>query len=856
MNTPNPFVVITPASKFGGAEYPFLKDFSDWMIVSSPLELEDEDLLMHPLASVVDGEIVLPDATFEYVKDNKVVTVYIPGINEAEFLELVELNVVIGDGIGLSTAKRISRVNRPLFVHAMFDSLSMTELDLGPAEMKALDGGGVVHPRVLARMIEHLPRKISDHKRRSLIAKLKHNQRVEFTIVDAEGERKGHAMVSDAIDVDFLIPLDRKTDLKLTSGKTYVSFDLSFKGKVGNLLDRQSLLNLAPFFHPGNLLGWMRQDAEFFKDALEHGKMAELMGRVEADDSEDSVIDWHVQNFAARGGDFMWSRKLVRDVFGQHINKIKSKYQDKLRFPIPGGSAYVMTDAVAKLAGYTNVNVARGECMIDLKRATVWVNSQDWVSFIANTLGGADSDDRLNAQPFTEISDDVRKIMLWRSPNQLGEYVILLPTANSDVIEWATAGEPVVYPKMDSTHLTRRIDQRQYTYTGILAEKVRLPAKPYSVKNMRFAISRALANSGALGMYCNMQMVMVAAKGDLPDDLYLPLGDVVDAVVKDGRDVSGVKDWCYFQAGMMLAQGTKIPHLVADKFAGLIGKDKSFALTTDHWLDKLETGLNQHILYAEHLRDSLMATCVMPAELSAYAASMHDAPMGVGFLQVYNTAMHDAIRKGVNGLPSIESYEAVRQHCERYLDLCHGDINEIMIGVLNAANVGDRNDSAAWQLEGEGEVEGGFARLTIEALCEIGLLNDIDVNEAGLVVYPRADACITKQVAIRITSVWFQLIVATDKDVPADMTMGELVKWSPDKAKAAKNAVRMAAASGKFNTTWTVDEYNGRKVLKTVKGNIFGFIHEDHAAKVGATVKFVSAFATDGNLTAVIEVSS
>ena len=694
---------------------------------------------------------------------------------------------------------------------------------------------------------------MNDHKRRSLMRKLEHIERVEFTIVDELGQRKGHAMVSDKIDADFIIPLDIKTDLKLTNGKTYVAFDLSFKGKSSNMLDRQSLLDLYPFFNPTNLGEWMRLEADFFAEAVETGRYDELMGRIEPDGDEDSAKSWHVMEFAASGGSFMWSKTLVRGVFSQHLHKIKARYQEKVRYPVPGGSSYVMTDDVARLAGYTDVVVPAGHAMIDLKRATVWVNGDDWADHLAEIWGGADSDDRLNIQPFTD-TDDVRKVLLWRSPNQLGEYAVLIPTENSDVIEWETAGEPVVYPKMDSSVLPVRIDKRDMQYTCSMGAVERGESKPYSIKEMRFAISRAAANSGTLGMYCNLLMIFVAAVGNLPNSLHLPLEIIIDATVKNGNDVSSAKDWCYFQAGSLLSAGTRIPHLVADKFAGLIGKDKTFQLTTDHWLDKMELTVAAHIDYTERKRDALMNTCVMPVEVAAYAAEMKDAPMGVGLVQVYNTAVNHFIRKN-NGVITVDIFDQVRERCEEYITTVDGDIAEVMIGALNAANTSNQNDSACWQLEGDGEREGGFARLTIDALRQIGLLNEIGLTEAGLIAYPSAQVRETTQIAIRVTAVWYRLLIATDKELPDGISMSELAKSKPEKASSAKETVKAWASAGKFNTTWKVGEHGGRKVLITNNGNVFGFVHQDHADKVSDQVTIVSAFATDGNVTAVIKIA-
>ena len=39
------------------------------------------------------------------------------------------------------------------------------------------------------------------------------------------------------------------------------------------------------------------------------------------------------------------------------------------------------------------------------------------------------------------------KLLLWRSPNQLGEYVLLQPTAGSHTLAWATAREAAVLPQ-------------------------------------------------------------------------------------------------------------------------------------------------------------------------------------------------------------------------------------------------------------------------------------------------------------------------------------------------------------------------------------------------------------------------
>jgi hypothetical protein len=67
----------------------------------------------------------------------------------------------------------------------------------------------------------------------------------------------------------------------------------------------------------------------------------------------------------------------------------------------------------------------------------------------------------------------------------------------------------------------------------------------YSVEVMEAAIARAIANQGALGMYCNSLMVNKALYGRLPDNPPAPLEDVIDSAVKTGADLSQVVAWNY-----------------------------------------------------------------------------------------------------------------------------------------------------------------------------------------------------------------------------------------------------------------------------------------------------------------------
>lgn len=136
----------------------------------------------------------------------------------------------------------------------------------------------------------------------------------------------------------------------------------------------------------------------------------------------DSLADWHVGEYIASGGSLMWFAGMVKAVAKQHLNRLGSRLS-KLRCPIPGGRYYLFPAAVG------NRHVPEGHIELDPTCATAWVNDNDWlipswmcwVVVMGMMLFGSF---RL---PMSVMVDNP-KMLIWRSPNQLGEYVVLQPT--------------------------------------------------------------------------------------------------------------------------------------------------------------------------------------------------------------------------------------------------------------------------------------------------------------------------------------------------------------------------------------------------------------------------------------------
>jgi hypothetical protein len=397
------------------------------------------------------------------------------------------------------------------------------------------------------------------------------------------GQDKGHAMVADDLrdengrPVDFLLPQDTKREVRLdpaagSGPRTFVG--LSFvHGHNQMRLDIQSLINLHPFFEEEQLLDWLKDEGDLFVQSVETGQVGEVMGRIDRHTTRADLAGWPLREYFASGGQPMWFRSHVRSLMNQHLKRLNHSTLEKMRLPIPGGRHYVLPAAVGKRAGIKGLDVPRGHIQIDDKRGTAWVNDEDWLALpdspqaegIAGILGGADNDDALWLHPFTD-HDGERKVLAWRSPNQVGEYVVLKPTNVSHDLPWATAGgEAITYPAADSRKLPPRVDRTETDYLGLVDPETAGglgEGQGYTVEVMEAAVRRAVANQGALGMYCNSLMINKALFGRLPDTPPAPLEDIIDSAVKTGADLSQVVAWNYDNTREILTQRIPIPALL------------------------------------------------------------------------------------------------------------------------------------------------------------------------------------------------------------------------------------------------------------------------------------------------------
>ncbi len=878
-------VISSLEPETGGARYPFLDRLGrHWTVVTQALEKLDEPVHPHHTFG-------LTEPTLQFVREDGVVKVYVDGMSEGDFCAATGLRLhpqVKGQYV---MGKRLSRVLRPHFVSGSFapgevriaylddeDYARFSGVDpaLGP---KVWDGGGVVSRRLLARLA--IPGDLPPARAARLRRELAHGERVEFTVMTARGQDKGHAMVADQIvvggqEVDFLLPRDTKRELTLegeqtwVGGQTWVGFDF-VHGQDHMRIDIQSAINLHPFFTHEQYARWLHDAGAVFVRAVESGDVVAAMARIDRHETLDEVERYGTRLFFASGGHPLHFRHHTRSLMRQRLEQLNHGALHRHRIEVPGGRYYVMPCAIGRAAGYEGVDVPPGQVRIDQRRGTAWVNDRDWLSLpgspagegIAGILGGADHDDALWLHAFDD-HDDERKVLCWRSPNQLGEYVVLRPTANSDLPTWETAeGEVLTSVPGDSRKLPARIDHRAVTYTR------RVDHEHAGVYTLQDAIARARANAGALGMTCNTLMVAKAVYGDLPEGMPAPLEDIIDAQVKTGADTGHIVGWNYDYTRRLLEARTPVPRLlIGDREQGVKGRlsidyrDREHlpprpVPTTNHWLDRTVAAVREHIATIEAETGRLAARAMPPRRVFD---SVFDDPEAIEWGAHLNALYTHTLRTG--GL----DYERAREACEAFLDrFAEEDQNRALRGAIYSSylSAGDegrsRSDAAVWQkgwVDPEtGRRARGIEHRTIRALREIGVLDEVGQTSEGLIAYPGAVVDEPPVRTLGIRDVWLNLhkaeANARGKPLPEGTRREQMRRVPRVRREAAKRRVEQLTRAGFRGAVLRVEQDEaGQLVAYTERGNVFGLLEHAGDLQPGDRVTIHHARAHDGNLRA------
>lgn len=865
----------------GGMAYPFLPASWQWQIKSYPFTVADviyaegedaqwpedawqinsypyavADALHDICPSTSSGQA--PSANSEpalrWVKDNRVMDLIVPGMDTDAFLAATGLEPSLHKG-GYVLSKRLSRVMRPFRYWGFAQAEDVTICYDERLDGALWDGCGLVSRRFIRELAGSLTRSTSsgqgldDPHRRELLA----TNRFEVTTLHAAGQDKGHVLVSelaDALDADFVFPAgSAKTELKLTNGMVFIGLHpVHSQDKLR--LDVQSLVNLHPFFSPEQLLAWTQMASARFLRAIREDAFANLWAL-------DDLPEWHVAEYLAGGGSLAWFAGMTQAVGRMHLKQLGWP-DGKWRLTVPGGGRYYLFPAAVG-----GRDVPPGHVTLDPETATAWVNDRDWLETLVPVLGGCDGDDAVWVLPLRDRDEGMAaKILLWRSPNQVGEYVLLRPTAASHIITWETAeGVPLSYLAMQTSLLPPRIDTIAYQY-GTLATTDVPTTQPeaYTTAALASSIRQAAANQGILGQFCNVALLCKALYGRLPDHLPASLESVIDATVKEGRDLSAVRAWNEMALRRMVTHGQRVAGRGVPK--ALLARvparlREGVVVAEQHWLDILQAGLENHVAAYQAEVAALAAEARPPLALFAQGEGWLAA--GKALRGVYSQALRplatpdltEAEREAIFAEAAAASAAYLGQWpAAQQANVLLGAAAYLYLqGGEGGAPV---RDGLLWQLGAKrvgGGREPGMAQQTLAALRQIGLLGEAVATTAGTVLHYQQ----TRRpagVAARLNGVWANWLRVIDPTTPA--RMGDIPQERRAWAKGRIADLVQAQFRGLLLTTEVTDDL--RLVTRTAQGNLFGYVQRGQEMALLAHGQWQIAWATaeDGNVWALL----
>ncbi len=789
----SPSSIISPESIGSGLVYPFLVDKS-WEIRTWKINRHD---------------IPVDVPTLRWVKDDKVVDLH-TGESTENFLDATGLSLHMNKG-AFVLSKRISRIMRPYRYWEFFQADEITIEHDSDLDAAVWDGAGLISRRLVQRMSNNLDPKHPDYH---LFIKELNGDRFEMTVMHADGQEKGHVYVVDGLATDLLFPSgSAKSEVRL-SGRVFVGLAPVHSHKQMRL-DVQSLINLYPFFKPEHLLAWTQEESEMFYQGIRSGEVEQLLARINHIQSAEELIKlkgWFLGEYLVSGGSLMWFPGTVKAMARQHLLRLYAG-QRKLRFPIPGGRFYVLPDEVG------GKHVRPGH--IELEGATAWVNGNDWKEFIIESLGGADGDDGLWVFPFTDY-DKTRKVLAWRSPNQLGEYVILEPTRESLEIN--------THPPMDSRNLPPQILTVNYEYER-LERFQEAKYTEYSMAAMDAAINQVRTNRGGLGSYCNLLMLCKALYGRLPNKLPARLEDVIDGSVKEALDLSSVMSWIQKAAAQIVQSGEPIPQKLFPRIVASLNKKQrdQVIFSDNHWIDILVQAIENHKdTYLANI-DALACEAEPPTVI--FRHGRHWMEQGRAFNRIY-----------ARGISQKLSQETIAEQCEAYLESWGSDYaRNILLGAACATlQDQERSDAVLWQHQST--VPQSF----LAALRMVGVIGEPTWTSIGATLW--YEEPVQTAVPIQINAVWFNWLRAQGHNFT--------VMRQVDQALRTKAKVKIAAMADHLEGTilHTVVKDDNRVVVYTENGNLFGFVKRGQELRAAAseTWQIIHAVERDGNILAVL----
>jgi hypothetical protein len=599
------------------------------------------------------------------LKDDGVRTIVIEGSDNP----LTDLGIEIGFDKGPGVAsKRLARVcmfYSRIYGKVHTDFFTMHHGKRGVVRSTSQDGLVQVSRHMLKRMAQqrvydmvHRIHTTDDPLRREKLWKQALQvwdeactmTRGEITVFGPFGLIKGHAMITESEQYDVrLAEGSEKKDITWNSDQVFFAIRPA-NGHEHGYLDRQSLVNLDlnGFFrhdpvnpHTNRLFHWLVEWLQDKKSKVLNGQYNEsLRNSIMASEWEQDAMRWlqdPLHEYIASGGDVRWFRWPFEQALKRPLTEIASRVQGVngqtkvaddtkgMAFPIP--LAYLSIAPCSMSEGHARVR--RGQCQLDYRSQTLWVNDVDYTTLggsfkcahslemaiehgmdvpsdgIQARLGGCDGDDHVWTFLFCDVIDGKKKALVWRSPNDAGEYVLLTPNSRSDPMLWL--GNPYL-PVADSRRLPTfdvQVFDPKYAILPIHLGKIK--AWTPEVVN-RFSLEMR-NNAGALGGYVKVKQDFILAYGRVPKTAPATMEEIVDATVKTMDNMTQVKQYVFALKDAIGMHAT-IPERIAYRYE----RFPDVKVAEGHWYDKLHKGAERIVAVYRSEVDKIVAEYVCPPE--------------------------------------------------------------------------------------------------------------------------------------------------------------------------------------------------------------------------------------------------
>lgn len=635
---------------------------------------------------------------------------------------------------GGKTAKRLKAFHRPTLINATFeigelfvqyaesDEFSryiFTEEHYTEAETeRLLDGGFVIHPRVIQAGVKNLPSfeagstndpneyYFNPRMRQKIVKDLLDTKAFNGRLIGPDGFLKGNCFVSDKLPegVDVLSwHGNLKTEIVYENGWMFQAEPQNSKSRVHT--DDQTMINLPQLFTKSEMEYWLAEEYEkMFQEALK-GKLLSnwkniyqrsWRDKVDPEDEEAQARMHYVgYRWVAMGMKVTESPWMFETLATSHAKPLKTK------IPIPC-SVYeqIISESLARMAGY-EIEVEEGTIQRLNELEVHVVNDVDWIEMYASH-GGCDQDDffKLFYREF-EGGDlhGQKSVIVARSPNGIGEYSIFKYVEDTWYPEWITStGEKVSFPKVSGRGWVQRLSEalaeENVSYVG-LPSQINPPPKRISEVYTREDVLTDIRTSmatGSVGRFVNASMLHASVFGVHRELQLCSLEDAIDGFIQTAiaYDRDCIDEDATLMVRQVIESGLPVDRALWDsrRFDKYLKKGE--------WVEKYEgiiTQLNDlcktyYLAYAKRVHEWAQQNA-RPSEFIhqiGYRMSFHALPILRKFrMEIYNVNSQMTTDQGghVDRSGWDNLYQTIANKIESYEH--ESDRHDLVLGLYSAS---------------------------------------------------------------------------------------------------------------------------------------------------------------------------